>query len=570
MGVEASTSVPACEGSGIADWVTRTVCRVTSAPTHSPDELEALGRTSDGRVLPDARRRLTPAVYLSEPIIGWIAPLGVALLAGVLRFWRLGHPNSLLFDETYYVKDGYSLLEFGHVRDTVEKADEMIVDGRTSDLFTQTPSFYVHPDVGKWLIAFGEWVFGLDAFGWRFSAALVGTLTVLVLTRLTRRLTGSTLLGCVAGLLLCLDGLHFVMSRTALLDIFMTFFLVCAVACLVADRDWGRLHLARALPGIDVHGYGPLLLWRPWRVAAGVFFGLAIGSKWGALFVLAAFGLLAWAWDSSARRAIGIHRPVRKAAVVDAVPAFFSLVGVALIVYVATWGGWLANAEQYEQQYGDDWGSYVAADADGFGEVTQSVRSLWNFHQEIWDFHTGAGLQAEDHTYQSDPWGWLIMNRPVGIDVENDIKAGTAGCPETASKCIRQILAVGTPVLWWGGLLALAASLWFWIGARDWRFGLALVGVAASWLPWLRFSDRPIFFFYAVAIIPFTVIATTLVLGKILGPPGRSRRRLVGACVAGGFVALVAANFAFFHPIWTDGLLTQENWLDRIWFARWI
>jgi dolichyl-phosphate-mannose-protein mannosyltransferase len=546
------------------------VCRVTSAPPHTPDELEALGRTSDGRPLPDARRRLTPAVYLSEPIVGWIAPLAVAVLAGVLRFWRLGQPNALLFDETYYVKDGYSLLRFGYIRDTVDKADEMIVDGRTSDLFTQTPSFYVHPDVGKWLIALGEWAFGLDPFGWRFAAALVGTLTVLVLIRLTRRLTGSTLLGCVAGVLLCFDGLHFVMSRTALLDVFLTFFLVCAVACLVADRDYGRLRLARKLPEVDVHRYGPLLLWRPWRIAAGVCFGLAAGSKWNALFPLAAFGLLVWAWDSSARRAIGVRLPVLKAAVVDAVPAFFSLVGVALVVYVATWGGWLANAEPYEQQYGDDWGSYVMTDVDGFGEVTQSLRSLWNYHEEIWGFHTGDGLRSEEHVYQSDPWGWLIMNRPVGIDAETDIEPGTAGCPETASKCIRQIVALGTPALWWGGVLALAASLWFWIGARDWRFGLALVGVAATWLPWLRFSERPIFFFYAVAILPFTVIASTLVLGKILGPPGRSRRRLVGACVAGGFVALVATNFAFFYPIWTDGLLTNEDWLDRIWFARWI
>ena len=63
---------------------------------------------------------------------------------------------------------------------------------------------------------------------------------VAVMVRLARRLTGSTLLGCVAGLLLCFDGLQFVLSRLALLDIFLAFFLLCAVACLVADRDWGR------------------------------------------------------------------------------------------------------------------------------------------------------------------------------------------------------------------------------------------------------------------------------------------------------------------------------------------
>jgi dolichyl-phosphate-mannose-protein mannosyltransferase len=545
---------------------------VTTAPPQTPDRLEPLGRDADGGPLPDVRRRLTPPVFLSEPVLGWVGPIAVATVAGVLRFWRLGTPNALLFDETYYAKDGYSLLQFGYVRDSVEKANDRIIAGNLDHLFKDSPSFYVHPDVGKWLIAGGEWLFGLDSFGWRFAAALVGTLTVLVLARLVRRLTGSTLLGCVAGLLLCFDGLHFVMSRLALLDGFLAFFLVCAVACLAADRDWGRVRLSRRL-GEDAepaHGFGPLLLWRPWRVAAGVCFGLAIGTKWGGVFPLAAFGLLVWAWDSSARRALGVRRPVLKATVVDAVPAFFSLVGVALVVYVATWGGWLAHAGTYEERHGGGWGDYAQVDASGPGEVAQSLRSLWNYHQDIWGFHTGEGINAENHIYQSDPWGWLVINRPVGVDAQTNIEAGTDGCPESADKCIRQILAIGTPVLWWGGVLALLASLWFWIGARDWRFGLALVGVFSTWLPWVRFSERPIFFFYAVAIIPFTVIATTLVLGKILGPPGRSRRRIVGALVGGGFVALVAANFAFYHPIWTDGLLTNEDWLDRIWFTRWI
>jgi dolichyl-phosphate-mannose--protein O-mannosyl transferase len=545
---------------------------VSSGPLQAPDRLEALGRDHEGRPLPDVHRRLTPHVYLSEPVLGWVGPILVAAVAGLLRFWNLGHPNRVLFDETYYAKDAYSLLQFGYVRDSVEKANEHLVAGRLDNLFKDTPSFYVHPDVGKWLIAGGEWLFGMDSFGWRFSAALVGTLTVLVLCRLVRRLTGSTLLGCVAGVLLALDGLHLVMSRLALLDVFLTFFLVCAVACLAADRDWGRVRLVRALTrdGPATTGFGPVLLFRPWRLAAGVCFGLAVGAKWNALFPLAAFGLLVWAWDSSARRAIGVRWPVAKAAVVDAVPAFFSLVGVALLVYVATWSGWLMQAERYEERFGSDWGSYLETDADGLVEVAESVRSLWHYHEEIWGFHTGEGLTEQTHTYQSSPWGWPIMNRPVAVDTVTDIEAGTAGCPATANTCIREVLAIGTPALWWGGVIALLASLWFWIGGRDWRFGLALVGVFSTWLPWLRFDDRPIFFFYAVAMIPFTVIATTLVLGKILGPRGRSRRRFVGALVAGAFVALVAANFAFFYPIWTDGLLTNENWLDRVWFTRWI
>src|SRR3712207_9006583 len=95
----------------------------------------------------------------------------------------------------------------------------------------------VHPELAKWLIGAGEELFGFEPFGWRVASAVVGTLMVLVMVRLVRRLTGSTLLGAVGGLLLCVDGLHFVLSRLALLDIFVAFFLLCAVSCLVAGRD---------------------------------------------------------------------------------------------------------------------------------------------------------------------------------------------------------------------------------------------------------------------------------------------------------------------------------------------
>src|SRR5690606_32085728 len=130
-----------------------------------------------------------------------------------------------------------------------------------TDVFTKDPTWIVHPDGGKWFIAFGEWLFGLTPLGWRFGAVVAGSLTVLVLARLILRLTGSLALGCLGGLLLTLDGLHFTMSRIALLDVFLTFWLVCAVACLAADRDW----LTRKLKVDD-----RFWAWRPWQLAAGV------------------------------------------------------------------------------------------------------------------------------------------------------------------------------------------------------------------------------------------------------------------------------------------------------------
>ena len=556
----------------------------TTRAEHDPGPVRttSLSWTSQGRVVPSARRRMLPAIRHSDRFTGWAATLAVTLVAGFLRLWKLGTPQEFLFDETYYAKDAWSLIRHGYTTGYVQDADEKITDGTVTGIFTDSPSMIVHPEAGKWLIALGEQTFGMDAFGWRVASAVVGTLMVLVMIRLVRRLTGSTLLGCTAGLLLCFDGLHFVMSRLALLDIFLAFFLLCAVACLVADRDWGRLRMAQRVPAdhrTTPSDWGPVrgLRFRPWRLAAGVFFGLAVATKWNALFPIAAFGLLVWAWDAGARRSLGVRRAWLRSAVVDAIPAFFYLIVVALVVYVLSWTGWLLHAAEYEAalsdtQYGAYWGSYLEQDATGFlPELVESLRSLWNYHQDVYTFHT-RGLTDATHVYQSHPGGWLILNRPVGVDAKLDIAPGAQGCDAPAdSTCLRQVLLLGTPALWWGGVLALLYAVYAWVGRRDWRFGLAVVGVLSTWLPWFRYDDRPIFSYYAVAIIPFTVIAVTLLLGRLVGGPRASyRRRMWGTAFAGAFVVLVLVNFAWFWPVYTDELITTPEWLERIWFRIWI
>ena len=59
-----------------------------------------------------------------------------------------------------------------------------------------------------------------------------------------------------------------------------------------------------------------------------------------------------------------------------------------------------------------------------------------------------------------------------------------------------------------------------------------------------------------------------LVIGKLIGEGTRTSR--VGLILSGAFIALVVLNFGFFHPIWTDGLLSHSAWQARMWFERWI
>jgi dolichyl-phosphate-mannose-protein mannosyltransferase len=547
-----------------------------------PGPTVGLSRTADGRPVPGARRRLLPPEPRHDRRTGWVVTLAVTALAGFLRLWHLGRPADFLFDETYYAKDAWSLLQHGYARGYVEKADEQILSGDLEDLFTEGPSMVVHPEAAKWLIALGEHLFGMDPFGWRVASAVVGTLAVLVMVRLALRLTGSVVLGAAAGLMLTFDGLHFVMSRLALLDGFLAFFLLAGVACLVADRDWGRARLARAVPPgwtATADDWGPVrgLRFRPWRLAAGVLFGLAVATKWSALYPIAAFGLLVWAWDTGARRSLGVRSAWLRAGIADGLLAFVHLVVVALLVYLVSWTGWLVNAERYEEslsdtQYGAYWGAYLEEDPDGFlGEATQSLRSLWNYHQDVYTFHT-RGLTDADHVYASHPGGWLLLSRPVGVNADLDIEPGTQGCDAPKdSTCLRQVLLLGTPVLWWGGALALGYAVWGWAARRDWRYAIPVVGLVTTWLPWLRYDDRPIFSFYAVATVPFTVLALTLLMGRLLGTTRSSyRQRLSGAVAAGTFLVLVVVNFAWFWPVYTDELLTTPEWLQRVWFERWI
>jgi dolichyl-phosphate-mannose--protein O-mannosyl transferase len=190
---------------------------------------------------------------------------------------------------------------------------------------------------------------------------------------------------------------------------------------------------------------------------------------------------------------------------------------------------------------------------------------------DVYNFHTKF-LNSSHHFYQSNPQGWLILNRPVGVDAQNGIQPGAQGCTAAAgSTCLRQIILLGTPVLWWFGTAAFVWSAVCWVGRRDWRYGIVTIGVLSTWLPWLQYDTRPIFSYYAIVIEPFLILGAVLLLGEILGRADASaRRRRIGAFVAGTVVVAVIANFAWFYPIYTDGLLTNQQWVQRIWFKKWI
>ena len=267
---------------------------------------------------------------------GWRGPLAATGLAALLRLPFLGQPHAIIFDETYYVKDSLAILNFGYERKVIDDADAVLLASGGRDyqsIFTDAPSYVVHPPIGKWIIASGESLFGATPFGWRIAVAILGILSVLMTARIARRLTNSNFIGTVAGLLLALDGLHIAMSRTALLDTSLSFFVLAAFGFLIIDRDSANAGGTKA-----------------WRWAMVIALGLACGTKWSGVYFAAAFGVLMLVWDY-ARRSKALES-VRAWIVKDVLPAL--LMPIAVIgIYLASWFGWFTTSGGWNRNWAE-------------------------------------------------------------------------------------------------------------------------------------------------------------------------------------------------------------------------
>jgi dolichyl-phosphate-mannose--protein O-mannosyl transferase len=508
----------------------------------------------------------TPAARLKEIAAKWAAPAAITAMAGLMRLWNLGFPHKLVFDETYYVKDAYSLLTNGVEMNWGEEIDANFEAGDYSVIQT-TGEYVVHPPLGKWMIALGMKLFGTDSsFGWRFSAAMAGTAVVFLVILIAWRLFGSKTLGCVAGVLLAIDGQALVMSRVGLLDGFITFWVMLALWLILKDRAQMdrrlRERLARPIghgpngePLYADTGMGPGLGMRWYLLGAGIALGGACSVKWSGLYFLAVFGVLVVCWDALARRQAGLKSWVWGAIVRDGFKAFALTVPVALVVYITSWTGWFMSKNGYLRHWAEE------HPGEGVQWLPAPLRSLLHYHHDAYDFHTSL---TDEHPYQSSPYGWLLQLRTTSMFYESEPTCGSDTCSQA-------ITDFGNPVVWWIGLVGLLVVIYgafIWADKRAW---VIVAGYVAGYVPWLFYAQRTIFTFYTVAFVPFVVLAVVYTMGMAIGPARDGSPPRAWALTASGLVVFVAILMtAFFWPVWTGMSVPYSFWHAHIWLSSWM
>jgi dolichyl-phosphate-mannose-protein mannosyltransferase len=437
-------------------------------------------------------------------VLEWAAPVLIAAIAAVARLTSLGHPQTLVFDEAFYVKDAWSLWQLGYEGVWPGDAGERFAAGDPRGLSAE-PQFAVHPPLGKWIIGMAMAVSSIvDPFWWRLPSVLMGIALVGLTYAIARGLLRSIAFASLAGLWLAIDGFAIVMSRTALLDGLLATFALAGAGALLLDRRGSPARTVRALAASPAR-FGAALWARPWIVVAGALLGAACATKWSGAAFLAVLGLWSVLLDALDRRRAGYRHPWVGTVLTQAPVSFLLLVGPALGVYIASYAGWFDGGwgSQLALEHADlRWGGLLAW-------VPLALQSLWAFHAQQLGFHVTL---SGHHPYASPAYEWVWLATPTPFYSE----PGPGG--------VSSIVAEPNRLIWFAALAAIVFLLASSTRTRDRRSGFLLSAVAAGYLPWLAFPDRTVYFFYAIVFYPYMVIGLAMTMQWLTDAYGPSEQ----------------------------------------------
>ncbi len=438
----------------------------------------------------------TPSNYNVLHRADLLAMVLLAILSLSLYILRLETPPTYVHDEVYHAYTGAQYAQ--------GNPDAYV-------WYTRAPREGVeytwnHPPVGRLFIAVGVLLLGDNPLGWRVTSSIFGAVGIALVYLLTLTLTRQRAVAVLSSTLLLVDGLYFVQSRIGMVDIYGTVFMVGAFLAfyryLTSPPDRARC----------------------WLLLTGGLMGLAIATKWNAIYPSVSIGLVvAWRWHRlrSIDRKWYVKPEVRSGLRRHLLWVAAGILGLPFAAYLLSYVSFFLTGHR-------------------FSEFVQLQGLILSYHSTL----------TETHPYQSSWLSWPFALRPVRY--YGFYTSGT----------IANIYANGNPLLFWTFLPAIA-----WLSRRWWRernpaLVVLLICFFGRWLPWML-VPRSAFLYHFLPAVPFGCLAIAVLLVDLW------RRGKVWRALAAGYGVGVVLAFAYFYPIYSALPLTYSGFEARMWLPSW-
>lgn len=292
--------------------------------------------------------------------------------------------------------------------------------------------------------------------------------------------------------------------------------------------------------------------WGLWLALSALSLACFVSSKWNGLFAFVTLwgvGALVYLQQffASRRRTAKAPRsePVRF--------AWGNPLGVRLPLYLAT--TLAVVLVFYVLTYLPNWvgaistGTAMIGGQGGFAGLLSLQHQMYEYHHNL----------VATHLYSSKWWTWPLELRPVSYYYD----PGTGKPPD---QIVGEIVTIANPAVWWAGLITVP-----WAGYLAWRdrhkgMLLLIASYLVEWVPWAA-SPRIDFMYNFFPNLPIICLCTAYVAVTVwrnAAKSGVTSRNWATAGI-GAYVALCAALFLYFLPIWNGAPIPWQSWENRMW-----